>query len=85
MDEEERKKAINDCKEKLRESRDDEFFIPNYSLEPYKASFLPHKEGQNSIAGIMSAMVSQIAKENAYEKVFEEHMEKLKQAEQEKS
>lgn len=85
MGEEERKKAINDCLDKLKESKDDKYYIPNFRLDEYKASFLPHKEGQNSIAAIMSAMVSQIAKENSYEEVYESHMEKLKQSELEKS
>lgn len=85
VDEEERRRAINECRDKLKESRDDTFFIPNYSLDAYRASFLPHKEGQNSVAAIMSAMVSQIARENAYDQVFEEHAQKLRQAEQDKS
>lgn len=85
MDEEERKKIIHDCKDKLKESMDDKFFIPNYDISSYKASTLPHKEGQNSIANIMSAMVSQIAVENSYQEVYDSHLEKSKQADLEKS
>jgi hypothetical protein len=60
-EEESRKRAIGQCKEQLKESMDDRFNIPNYDLGPYKASSLPKRESQNSIATIMSAMVSQIA------------------------
>lgn len=58
QEEEERKRIINDCRDKLRESIDDKYYIPSYDLDTYKKSFLPHKEGQNSISSIMSAMVT---------------------------
>lgn len=57
-DEEDRKKGINECRERLKDSMDDKYHIESYDLTPYAASFLPHKEGQNSIGSLMSAMVT---------------------------
>jgi hypothetical protein len=73
-DEEDRKKVIHECREKLKESMDDKYHIDKYDLSTYSQSFLPHKEGQNSIGALMSAMVSQIAKENSYEEVYLKHV-----------
>ena len=73
-EEDERKKYIHDFKDKLKESTDDKFYLERYDLTPYSQSFLPHKEGQNSISAIMSAMVSQIAQENSYEQVYQKHV-----------
>jgi hypothetical protein len=73
-DEEERKKVIHECRDKLKESMDDKYYIPNYEIDSYKQAFLPQKEGgQNSIDAIMNAMVSQIAKEHSYIDVYEQH------------
>jgi hypothetical protein len=49
---------MHDFKDKLKESSDDKYYLENYDMTTYNNSFLPHKEGQNSIASIMSAMVS---------------------------
>lgn len=57
-DEEDRKKIIHDCRDKLKESMDDKYYLEKYDLAQYSHSFLPHKEGQNSIGSLMSAMVS---------------------------
>lgn len=56
---------------------DDKFYISNYSLEGYEEAFPGGREGQNSIGSIMSAMVSQIAYENSYQEVFEQHQARL--------
>lgn len=72
-EEEERKRIITECKERLKESVDDKYYIPNFSIDAYKEAFLPHKEGQNSIGSIMNAMVSQISLENSYFDVYEKH------------
>ena len=69
--EEERKKAISDCRDKLKESLDDKYYLHHYDLDPYKNSFISSKEGQNDISSIMSAMVTQIASENSYQEVFD--------------
>ncbi len=74
-DEEDRKKIIHECRDKLKESMDDKYYLEKYDLTQYSHSFLPHKEGQNSIGSLMSAMVSQIAKENSYEEVYKKHVQ----------
>lgn len=58
QDEEERKKVINDCRDRLKDSSDDKYYLEKYDFASYNASFLQHKEGQNSIASIMSSMIT---------------------------
>jgi hypothetical protein len=46
-------KAISDCRDKLKESLDDKYYLHHYDLDPYKNSFISSKEGQNDISSIM--------------------------------
>lgn len=60
-DEEERKRIIGECRDKLKESVDDKYYIPNYSVDTYREQMNTqsgNKEVQNSISSIMNAMVT---------------------------
>jgi hypothetical protein len=60
-DEEERKRIIHECRDKLKESVDDKYYISNYGIETYReqmATASGNREVQNSIGSIMNAMVS---------------------------
>ena len=44
-EEDERKRIISECRDRLKDSSDDKYFLEKYDLTSYEKSFLPHKEG----------------------------------------